>query len=195
MRPFSKYTDSELLELSNEQISDAIRLEALERGIDVPLTLPEELHNVGFAGYTEDPSQGTAWVIVSGSSLQTQSVAYLTEDAAKRALEGAVVVYDNSYRGTNYSIREEQPAITRIRLGHHKNNSKLAKLKEFEQDREAFDKLVDECTDKLTAARQTKYDEGVDATRAAEYLRLANGNVEVAQAFWNRLHPNRNCPL
>ncbi len=193
-RPFSKCTEAEVLALTNEEISDAIRLEAIERGIPVPISLPEHLHNIGFSGYTEDPSQGKVYGLATRGTIDSVSIGFLTMEAAQRALEGAVVIRDLSYRGSNYAIEDKPPVITCVRLGVHRNESKLQKIKEYEEDREAFDKLRDECVNVLTAAKQKKYNLEVDQARAAEYLRLAGGDESVARAFWAKLHPTREWP-
>lgn len=193
-RPFSKYTEAELLSLNNDEVSDAIRLEAIERGIAVPISIPEHLHNIGFSGYTEDPSQGKVYALATRGTIDSVSIGFLTQEAAQRALEGAVVIRDQSYRGNNYVIDDSPPVIACVRLGVHRNESKLKKITEYSEDREAFDKLRDECVDVLTAAKQKKYDRDIDVARAAEYLRLAGGDESVARAFWVKLHPGREWP-
>ena len=51
MKPFSQLTRNETLDLTNEELNDAIRLEAIDRGIKPPITLSEALRRSEWRGY------------------------------------------------------------------------------------------------------------------------------------------------
>ena len=44
--------------------------------------------------------------------------------------------------------------------------------------------LLDECENDLSGIRQEEYNAKVNATKRAEYLRLAGNDEAIAKAFW-----------
>ena len=56
MKPFHQLTNEEILALDNAQLTDAIRLGALDRGIEIPITLPDALRTSEWRGYEQPVS-------------------------------------------------------------------------------------------------------------------------------------------
>src|SRR5574343_866003 len=100
-RSFNQYTDAELLTLDNETINDAIRIESIERGIKPPITLSEALRTSEWRGYQLPAEEAAVYQLNtrddSYSSFQHSGIAYLSEDRAKAAMEGIVVIDENRY--------------------------------------------------------------------------------------------------
>lgn len=185
MKRFSELTDPEVLALDNQQLNDAIRIEAIERGIKPPIALSEALRRSEYRGY-EKPADFTAVYELSFADQYHRSrVGYLDEARALAAIEGAVYIHD-TYQGrsTVEEISTVSPTITKRLIGATPHNSKASKFEEYSEDNTEFDKVVDECMARHSELRQAAYNAKVRAERKVEYLRLAQGNEDIARSFW-----------
>ena len=183
--PFSLCTEDELLGFDNQQFQDSIRLEAIERGIKVPITLPDALRKAEWRGYSKPPEAVTVYELVAGYS--SGGVAYLSQDLAERALEGALRVDQSGYNPVKYRLTSDGIEIKVRHVSTSEGVSKVAKFEEFVNEKEPeFDKLVAECLETFSEIRQRRYDAKVRQHKRAEYLRLAGGNEGIAKAFWSK---------
>lgn len=184
---FSELTVAQLLTVDNETLNDAIRLEAIHRGIAPPVTLSEAIRSSEWVGYQRPAEAMTVFEIVYPGQYnhQTESgIAYLNKESAENAMQGMVFVIRESYP-TKVSLGTAAPSIRQTVIGVSLSESKGVKFEEFvERDKKEFDALVLECMELVSSARQDDYNRRVMIERRAEYLRLAGGNEEIAAAFW-----------
>lgn len=183
---FCDYADEELLTLNNEQLNDAIRIEAIQRGINPPITLPEALRRSEWRGYQKPAESVKVFAIKIG--YHTSPFGFLDEKLAERAIEGMVHVEENSYSTPKIKIVYDTPEVVTKFVGVETGSQKGAKFEEYIGEKvEEFDKLRDECLERFSLVRQTAYNAQVNLTKKAEYLRLANGDDSVARAFWGKV--------
>jgi hypothetical protein len=187
MKAFGQYSDQELLTLTNEEINDAIRITAIERGIKPPISLSEAIHRSEWRGFEFNGDGMTFFRVRStvGYSESASPFCYLTEEAARASTIGMFAVKDEGY-GPNAKkvVHEVEPSIERVFVPSQASRSKALKFEEYYQDDKDFDAVVTECTDRLSKARQDDYNKRVYGERKKEYMRLAGGNEEIAKAFW-----------
>jgi hypothetical protein len=189
MKRFNDYTDTELLTLDNDTFNIAVRVEAIERGIKPPVPLSEALRTSEWKGYQHPGDAAAVWEIVRPdrySSVEGSGVAYLTEAAALKAIEGAVSIRNETYganQGFHFNSGQDW-SVRRVPIGSMKSAQAWAKLEAYKEDTTEFDKVVEECTERWSRVLQADYNAKVQSERRAEYLRLADGNEEIAKAFW-----------
>lgn len=181
MKPFPQLTRSEVLNLTNEELNDAIRLEAIERGIKPPITLSEALRRSEWRGYTKPAESLKVFALRVG--YYRSEFAWLDEAKAHAALEGLVKVEKN-YQPSGFKIVTAEAAVETVWIGVDASESKAAKFEEYSQDDKEFNLVRDLCLELYSSIRQQDYNARVRAERKTEYLRLAGGNEEIAKAFW-----------
>jgi hypothetical protein len=184
-KPFAEYTNAELLTISNEELNDALRIQAINQGITPPVSLPEALRKSEWAGYQLPAESITVYELHVGGYGGT-GAGYLTMDKAQSALDGLVRI-EHGYGNTAPKLKDAEAKFMAVHIGVTRGSSKFERFEEFTQNTEAFDKMVDECMDRLSSIRQAAYDAKVRAEKRKEYLRLANDNEQVAIAFWNKV--------
>lgn len=184
MKPFSLNSDEELLTLNNDQLVTAIRLEAIERCIKPPLTLPDALRKSEWVGFTI-PAEHIE-VFQFGSGWHRSGFGYLDRAKAVAALEGMIRIEVEGYGEKKVKISAGDIEIVSEFVGVRASDSKAAKFEEYCQDEDdkKFTALREECLGRYARVRQAAYDSKVRSVKKAEYLRLAAGNEEVARAFW-----------
>lgn len=190
-KQFNQYTDSELLTLSNDQINDAIRIEAIERGIEPPITLSEALRRSEFRGYEKPAEAIEVFEIVGVSkygSPEPSGIGFLNKERAQEVLNGMVCIEEETY-GANkgWKVRQGDVAIASRWVGISQAKQAWSKLEEYTCDNEKFEKVVEECVERLSQVRQADYDRRVRSEKRTEYLRLAGGNEEIAKGFWSKV--------
>ena len=187
MKAFREYTDKELLTITSEELTDAIRIEAIEQGISIPITLGEALRKSEWVGYQSPLEKVEVWEVTKPGYFNTGSgIAYLTKEQAERSLEGMIFVTQD-YATKSWKLETGEPVVTCRATGVNPAQQRLEKFNEFTQDTCEFDKVVDMCMDRVSAARQLAYDTSVNEQKRAEYMRLADNNEEVAKRFWNKI--------
>ena len=184
MKAFNQLTDSEVLNLSNEDLNDAIRLEAIDRGIQPPITLSEALRRSEWRGYQKPAEAIKVFRLRQG--WYTTDFGWLDEAKAVAALDGLVKIEKISYKDDNLRVSNADVNVETAWVGVSKSEQKAAAFEAFYEDTTEFDKVRDECIEKYSAVRQQAYNAKVRAERKAEYLRLAGGNEEVAKNFWSK---------
>lgn len=189
---FNDYTNEELLQISNEDYNIAVRIEAIQRGVQPPVTLSEALRSSEWRGY-QLPAEHTAVYEVcvkedAYSSLRATGVAYLSENRATAALSGLVVVDENRYGKSGPIIKvNAECSVAKKFIGVSAAESKAAKLEGFLQDNTEFDKIEEECRARLGRVRQDDYNRRVSLEKKTEYIRLAGGDEGIAKSFWAKV--------
>lgn len=188
MKAFNQLTDAEVLGLSNEDLTDSIRLEAIERGIQPPITLSEALRRSEWRGY-QKPAEAIKVFRIRQGYYQSD-FGWLDEAKAHAALEGIVKIekvnYIN-YRNDDLKIVPPDASIEVVWIGVNKGENKAAKFEEFTQDDTKFNEVRDECLERYSKVRQDAYNANVRAEKRAEYMRLARGDEAIARAFWDKV--------
>jgi hypothetical protein len=182
MKPFSQLTDSEVLNLSNENLNDAILLEAIDRGIQPPITLSEALRRSEWRGYTKPAESIKVFTLKVG--YHNSNFAFLDEKLAEKALEGMICIEESSYSNPKIKITSDTPQIVVKYVGVEAGSQKASKFEEFTQDDTEFNKVRDECLEKHSEVRQQAYNAKVRQEKRTEYLRLARNDEAIAKAFW-----------
>ena len=190
VKAFSEYNCAALLVIDAATLNDAIRIEAIKRGIAPPMLLSEALQSTKWVGYTA-PADGVKFfeIHVNGQygSPHATGLCYLDEAKAKAALEGAMHFDPDSYGTSGGKIYGGGASIMVRVVGVNHAVAKAAQVQQYIEDTTAFNKVVEECLAKLAAVRQADYNDRLNAEKQAEYLRLAGGNEEVARAFWAKV--------
>jgi hypothetical protein len=179
---FADYTDAELLGIDNETLNKAIRIEAIERGIKPPITLSEALRRSEWVGYQKPAEAIKVFRIRQGYA--QSDFGWLDEAKAHAALEGMVKLDTVNYNRADLKIVTSDASVEVAWVGISKSCEKFAKFEEFFQDDTEFNKVRDECVERLSRVRQAAYDAKVRSEKRAEYMRLAGGNEAIARAFW-----------
>lgn len=185
MKPFNQLTDSEVLNLSNEDLNDAILLEAINRGIQPPITLSEALRRSEWRGYTKPAEAIKVFSFKIG--YHSSNFAFLDEKLAEKALEGMICIDENSYSYPKIKITSDTPQIVVKYVGVEAGSQKASKFEEFTQDDTEFNKVRDECLERYSEVRQQAYNAKVRQEKRTEYLRLARGDEEIAKSFWAKV--------
>jgi hypothetical protein len=184
MKAFSQLSRNEILDLTNEELNDSIRLEAIERSIKPPITLSEALRRSEWRGYQKPAEAIKVFRLRQG--WYTTDFGWLDEAKAVAALDGLVKIEKIGYKDDNLKIVNSDVNVETVFVGVSKGEQKAAAFEAFYEDTTEFDKVRDECIEKYSAVRQEAYNAKVRAERKAEYLRLAGGNEEVAKNFWSK---------
>jgi len=185
-RRYYDLSGSEKLTLTTEQFTDSVKLEGLHRGIKPPITLSDALKNINYVGFQIPADALKLYELVAPNDYSTAEtgICYRTSDQAALALIGAVRVHTDYNKKSkivdgDFSVRERWVSLSQAQ-------NVAAKLEEFQQDNEAFDKLVDECAADLSNLKQESYNKRVRSERRVEYLRLSGGDLAIASAFWKK---------
>ena len=181
---FANFTDAELIGIDNDTLNRAIRIEAIERGIKPPVTLSEALRSSEWLGF-ERPAEAVPVYRLSMGGYSGADYGWLDKAKAEAAMEGLVKLGTTWKNGRMVpKIEVADVRIETVFFGVSDASSKAAKFEEFTQDDTEFDKVRDECLERLGRVRQDAYNARVRSEKRAEYLRLACGNEEIARAFW-----------
>lgn len=171
--------------LDEEGLADAIKLEAMTRGVLIPVTLKNAIETSGFTGYMASPDDQHFYCLRGGNYGET--VVYLTEGAARSALEGAAVLRDTYTAGRAVKVLDDShPTIERLTVPGRNYTLSAKGLEPYfsTNDSEEFAKIQKECIAAYEAGRQDRYNAAVAKERKQEYIRLAGGDAEIAKHFW-----------
>lgn len=182
---FNDYADADLLGIDNETLNNAIRIEAIQRGVKPPIPISEALRQSEWRGY-EKPAEAIK-VYRLRQGYYTTDFGWLDESNAQAALDGLVKIEKVGYKDGHLKICAPDVAVETVWVGVTKAEQKAAKFEEFYEDTTAFDTVRDECLERFAAVRQAAYDAKVRSEKRAEYLRLAGGDEAIAKAFWGRV--------
>ncbi len=189
---FFNLTETQKLEFTSDQITDSIKIEAIHRGIKIPYTLEQLTSKLGCEGFNLPADKQVFYEIVRAKKyggLERTGVCYTTAEIARSKLEGAICIDTEGYapKERNVIIKGEW-SVQEIYVTLFPLTSFATMLKEVEDDSpcEEFTKLCEECQTNLSELRQARYDAEVRKRKRAEYLRLAQGNLDIAKSFWNK---------
>lgn len=185
MKRFSELSEAELLNYNADELNDSIKLEAIHRGIAPPVSLSEAIQTSGFKGHI--PSKDDVAIYRLGTDGYGDGVCWLSEEAALMAMTGAVAL-ESTYKHGKSGVRiaaDSFVVLKRVILPGEAQTYRLHKLDEYvNPTANEFDALADTCYEAARAVRQAAYSRQVALERQAEYVRLANGDVAIAKAFW-----------
>ena len=182
---FNDYTDAELLGIDNETINNAIRVEAIQRGVKPPIPISEALRQTEWRGY-EKPAEAIK-VYRLRQGWHATDFGWLEEAKAHAALEGLVKIEKIDYKDDHLRVCGSEVTVEAVWVGVNKGQRKAAEFERFFEDTTDFDKVCGECIDRLSRVRQEAYNAKVRTEKRAEYLRLAGGDEAIAKAFWGRV--------
>lgn len=191
-RKFSGYTDDEILGLSSDQLEIAIRLEAIDRGVSPPMRLSEALRKSEWTGFQIPPDHIAVYEIVVQHQFNDHrtGLAFLSQEAAEKCLAGSLSLYSTGYgKDEKWVIKDSEARILKVCIPGAGGRfiSKAVRFEEYVDDTDAFDKVAQECVDRLSRVRQERYNLAVRREKKAEYLRLAGGDETIAQGFWAKV--------
>lgn len=189
MKRYYELTKEEKLALDSEQLTVAIKLEAIERGIKPPLTLSEHINQGLYTGYTLPADSVAFWEVCYSkehysSGFEPTGLAFKTREQAEKVLDGALVI-ERDY-GRKISVHERTFVVQMVRINLGGGKTAIKKIEEFTQDDTEFTKLADEIEADLHRMRQESYNKKVNLEKKAQYLELSGGNEEIAKAFWSK---------
>lgn len=190
-RSFNQYTNTELLALDNDTVNDAIKLEAIERGVTPPIPFSEVLLKAEFHGYTKPLEAVPVFELcIQGkySGISNSGLGYLSESQAVTALEGLVQIEEVTYgadQGTK--LHQGVASVMKKYVGVSKAEQAWAKVVTYQEGLEPFNKIMEECITRLTGVRQADYTRRVNSEKRVEYLRLAGGDETIAKGFWAKV--------
>jgi hypothetical protein len=193
MKRYYEYTETERTQLTDDLFYDAVKLEAISRGIKVPIPQAQALKNIGYVGFQIPPDALKLHEICTGEKYggsKGTGLCFTTEEAAKAALVGAVLIYEDGYGATaRTKISSAEPSIALRFIGGGSTKSFQARVEEsddFEVVPE-FEALATECKEDCARIMQATYMSAVRAQKREEYLRLAQGNEQIAASFWAKV--------
>lgn len=191
MKPYTSLTNEEKLALTEEQFTDAVKAEALNRAIEIPIPIGDLAEKVGFNGYHRPMDSMRLYEIIAPKSYgeERTGIAFRTEQQALDAVEGAICVREETNyqkHTTTQKVIDGDFRVACVHVSLTSRQSFYAAIEEFDQCVEKFDELVEECTKDLQEIRQNQYDKEVRDRRWAEFMRLSDNNAEIAGAFWRK---------
>jgi len=167
----------------------SFELEAIARGVQIPITLPDYLLTLDRVGYHIPGEAAKVYELCINKGYgdpRPTGIAYLSQEAAERALEGSVACYTEGYGNTEkWVLGDSMGTVLCRHISLTKPIGKLFSIEPLEKDIKAFEDLCDELSKEITAIMQEDYDAGVRLAKRTKYLDLANGDVAIAQNFWN----------
>jgi len=152
MKAFSQLSRNEILDLTNEELNDSIRLEAIQRSIKPPITLSEALRRSEWRGYQKPAEAIKVFRLRQG--WYSTDFGWLDEAKAVAALDGLVKIEKIGYKDDSLKIASPEVNVETVFVGVSKGESKAAKFMEYFDDSTEFDKVSEECIEKYSAVRQ-----------------------------------------
>lgn len=184
MKRYYDLSFQEKLTLDSESFSQAVRIEAIHRGLKPPISFDELLNQGTYPSFTL-PAERTAFyeIVRPGSYREERTgMCFKTQAEAESALKGCYSV-SRDYNGVA-EIHQGSWSVQTVYLTQPHVARKAKTVDEYTQDNSQFFALLDECEKDLQSARQSDYDRKVAAAKREEYLRLAGGQEEIAKSFW-----------
>lgn len=188
MKPYYQYSKTERLALEGQDLQDSIKLEAIDRGIKLPLELESALQMFQFKGYHHPVDAVGLYELCIperyGSGFKGTGLAFRTEEEAKNALKGAIILKEEGYPA-KLKVCDQAPGYktTYVSLSTPPPSFNK-KLEEYKQDDSTFHALQEEIWNNYQSLRQEAYNEEVRQIKRKEYLLLAQGDTEIAKRFW-----------
>jgi len=190
MKRYTELTDTEKLALDDTTFLEAVQLEAVKQGLQIPFSYEERVKHLTKALWPKpDPNHVIVYELLSkqGYNIDTTGIAFLNLEAARAALTGALCIQRNyDKKPATYSGTEHEPAfeIRALNLGAPTVAKGVASVKEEAPDLEPYEKLYTECSENLTDLRTNAYRREVRMAKRETYLALAKGDLAIAKNFW-----------
>ena len=188
----TKYSDlssEQKLALTEDGLDLAAKLEALDRGIKIPISLGDQLETYEFKGWTMPQESLTLYELITTDEYNSigSGICFQTEEEAFNALNGAFHIKSTGYGATQkMEMSTGDITVRRAFLRRSDQESFGAKLEIENRDLGPWRDMLEELTEDLSGIRQADYNKRVNTVKKAEYLKLANGEESVAKAFWNK---------
>lgn len=201
IKAFEQLTDKELLELTDEQIDWYVKLKKAENGVRILVEpiVPE---------YQSVPETDMTLYCVSGHCFLDQNVAMEIAKAINaHVVDSFRVDYDYYGSGSEYKYgkhddtRMEDVEVKRVyqKATYDSINSVLvsnkkikeryeALLSEYNQENDKSKELIDRIYTTISSARERVEQFSQYKIRIVEYLRLSNGDVDVAWNFFDKAY-------
>ncbi len=149
---------------------------------------------MGYVGYSiPADTVGFYEIMTPGrhSGQERSGVCFKTESEALTAIQGAIAICEDGYPVRKNVFVNGEFAVQKVYISHAGGKNMGIGVKQFEEEREPYEKLCEEVRLDLSGLRQASYDEQVIAVKRAKYLQLANGDEATAERFWNNLEKNQ----
>lgn len=190
---FSDLTRSQKAALASnpEAKEEAFKLEAIDRGIAVPLSIPEQMDAMRFTGF-QIPASATRIYEVCitkgyGDNRPT-GLCFTSQDAAEKAVKGSLAVYETGYgENAHPVIADSEATITCRHVSLVKQGVKVFTLDAYENESKAFSELCDELCKEIQGILQEDYDTKINQQKKASYLELAKWDEDIARGFWAKI--------
>ena len=186
---YTHLSEEEKKTLTSDDFETAVKLEAIARGISLPITLSQELMEKPLISFNRPADSVIFYEITTVAEyggIDRSGIAYRTQEEARRALQGVVCVTEDRYGNKGPKIVVGEVSIRETAVSFSSPQYYQAKVEGYEQNTEAFDKVAEECRENWREIQQAEYNKKVLAEKKAQYLTLAQGNEEIARAFWRK---------
>lgn len=190
MKKYTDHNTEELLKLTNEELADSIKAEALDRGLKIPTPLPDQIKNLEWKGL-QIPAESIKLYELTASneygSPAGSGIAYQSEERAKEVLMGAICVDDKGYGSDKKKvISKGEAGIQIVHVGVTSQESITSKIDQHVEECGEYEDLRKELIDDHSEKRQGIYNKQVRESKRAEFMRLAGGDIAIAKAFWSK---------
>jgi hypothetical protein len=170
---------------------NACELEAVDRGITVPITLPDLLIKTQYVGY-QIPAQGTRvfeiCVNKGYSDNKPTGMCFLTREKAEKAMVESMSCFTEGYSANEkWVLKESKPTVMERFISLTSDIQKNFAIEPYEADLKAYQDLCDEIYKEITQIVQEDHNKEVNQIKRAKYLELALGNEDIAKGFWNNV--------
>lgn len=188
-KKYTDYSSAEKMTLSADELEKSVKLEAIDRGIPIPTTLDSRLKQIEAKGFNMPAEYSEFFMITARKSEygapEHTGIAFKSLHDANKALNGAYLVYEEGYNEKR-RMKLGQPlfSVEQIMVVDRWQQTYWTKLVELNEDTTKFDNLCEECRLDLERVRQDDYNRRVIQQQRQQYVDLANGNEEIASAFW-----------
>jgi len=197
MKTYYQLTNAERLALTNEELSDIVKVTAIEAGITPPMKYSEALNAAGYSGFRLEKNRAKFYEIQSPDQYNTprpSGIAFEKLEEAEAFLVSAPLhfIAEEGYAASARNVlRSGEPTIKVVFVGPAKEESygtSLDKAQVFdaEDGEEVYDKFCKELEEAHSDLRQEVYNAQARWEKRTEYIRLAGGDETIASAFWSK---------
>jgi hypothetical protein len=197
MKTYYQLTSAERLALTNEELSDIVKVTAIEAGITPPMNYSDALNAAGYSGFRIEKNVTKFFEVhvpAEYNGTKASGLAFGTLEEAEAFLSTASphFIGETGYGSTARSVLlAGAPTVKVVFVGPEKEESygsSIDKATVFDSDdgEEAYDKFCKELEDAHATLRQEVYNAQARWEKRAEYVRLAGGDETIAAAFWSK---------
>lgn len=185
MKKYTDLTTKEKLELDSAEFEKSVYIEAISKGIAPPLSLNgvEPLESIGFSS-PADARTFYEIVYSDNYSLKHTGLVFTNEAAAHQAMQGALI-YEKEYFKSSGNIYQYNLSVNCIKI-NSSGQYFSTKIDPYLSVSEEYTNVAKECIEDLSKIKQAAYNSEVNRQKKQQYLELAQNNIEIAKAFWNK---------